>query len=187
MAGAQPRLCAPILLGMHNGRIHHCLYCWAPLHQRASGRPRRICGGLACRRAADAERRRVQRRREAGLQTVTRRTAEPTTRGGRDPLIRRLARQLARELWPALALNSADIGALIQAMQAGFESPWKVRDAIRRGPGDGVSGPVWATLRCLGERAAESQADEDEDRAREVYAEAGLVMDSTSGAWVRRR
>ena len=172
---------------MHNGRIHHCLYCWAPLQQRASGRPRRICGSAACLRAADAERRRIQRRREAGLQTVTRRIAEPAPRGGRDPLIRRLARQLARELWPAITLTPTDIDALIIAMQAGLETGWKVREALARGAREGLPPASWAILDGLAQKAAAHRLDAETEREREVYADAGLVMDVSTGAWVRRR
>jgi len=172
---------------MHNGRIHHCLYCWAPLQQRTSGRPRRICGSAACRRAADAERRRIQRRREAGLQTVTRKIAEPAPRGGRDPLIRRLARQLARELWPLITPTSADIDAIVIAMQAGLETAWKIRDALSRGAREGVPPRVWATLEGLAQTAAAHRLDEETEREREAYADAGLVMDGSTGAWVRRR
>jgi hypothetical protein len=172
---------------MHNGRIHHCLYCWAPLEQRASGRPSRICGSPACRRAADAERRRIQRRRAAGLQTVTRRIAEPVARGGRAPLIRRLARQLALELWPDTVPSPAEIDAVVAAMRAGLETAWKVRDVLRKGAPEGLPETVWLTLESLSQRAADGRGQADDERARMVYADAGLVADASTGAWVRRR
>jgi hypothetical protein len=83
-------------------------------------------------------------------------------------------------------VTAADLDALIVAMQSGLESPSKLRDAVRRDSPGVLSGSVWAVLRSLAQRAEASQLHQDDERAREVYAEAGLMMDST-GAWIRRR
>jgi hypothetical protein len=167
-------------------RIYHCLYCWAPLDQHSRGRPRRICRSPACRRAADAERRRILRRRKAGLQSVSRRAAEPLRRGGRDPLVRRLARQLALEVWPSVVPSSADLDDLAVAIQAGLESARKIRDALRK---DAAPLPqsVWETLVRLTRQASLNQSDQDHELVRAVYEDAGLVIDPHTGAWVRRR
>ncbi len=172
---------------MVNRSLHHCLYCWAAITPRASGRPRRICGSQACRRAADAERRRIQRRRAAGLQTVTRRVAEPVERGGRDPLIRRLAKQLAREIWPGVPASREDLDAVIEAMRNGLDTSWRLRDATANGHLAGLSASAQDGLERLHARAASIQKIAEEEETREAYAKAGLSVDPSTGSWVRRR
>ena len=172
---------------MANPGLHHCLYCWVAITPRLSGRPRRICGSQECRRAADAERRRIQRRRAAGLQTVTRRVAEPVQRGGRDPLIRRLAKQLAHEIWPGVPATREDIDAVVDAMRNGLDTSWRLRDATANGRLAGLSASARDSLERFHARAASIQEMAEEEKTREVYAEAGLSVDPSTGAWVRRR
>jgi hypothetical protein len=177
----------PILWAMPNSRIHHCLYCWARIDQPPRGRPRRICSSPSCRRAADAERRRILRRRRAGLQTVTRRAAEPVQRGGREPLIRRLAKQLALEIWPEVELSHDDIANLTIIMRAGFENARKIRDALRMDPRPALPQSVWETLHRLTAQVAIHEREAAQRTAWDVYSEAGLAVDPHTGAWVRRR
>ena len=84
-------------------------------------------------------------------------------------------------------MTSAEIDALVVALQAGFETPSKLRAAIARELPESLPKTARLTLRSLAQRAEARQLDEDDERSREVYADAGLVMDSTTGAWVRRR
>jgi hypothetical protein len=107
--------------------------------------------------------------------------------GGRDPLIRRLAKQLVLEVWPSVAPTPADIDDLIVAIQAGLESAWKIRDALRKDPPSWLPQAVWETLLRLTRQALAAQGDEEDERARDVYADAGLIIDPRTGAWVRRR
>jgi hypothetical protein len=71
-------------------------------------------------------------------------------------------------------------------MRAGLESARKIRDAVRK---DAAPLPqsVWETLVRLTRQACLDQNDEDRERARAVYDDAGLVIDPHTGAWVRKR
>jgi hypothetical protein len=80
----------------------------------------------------------------------------------------------------------ADIDALVIAMQAGLETAWKVREALSKGVPEGLPPAIWGVLERLAQNAAAQRLDEELERERDVYADAGLVMDGVTGAWVRR-
>ncbi len=113
--------------------------------------------------------------------------AEPVQRGGRDPLIRRLAKQLAHEIWPGVPVTNEDIDAVVEAMRNGLDTSWRLRDATANGRLAGLSASARDSLERFHERAASIQEMAEEEKTREVYAEAGLSVDPSTGAWVRRR
>jgi hypothetical protein len=103
-----------------------CAVCQTHIEQRSTGRPRRICESPECLRAADAERRRLRRRRAVALPSDGTRYEQnrgPAPRGGHEPLLRRLARRLAASAFPRIVVTAAELDALERALQAGAVTP----------------------------------------------------------------
>lgn len=122
-----------------------CRSCRAPLVQPASGRPRLVCPDAGCQRRAEADRKRLLRRRKAGLADVD---LEPLARysGGRRPLVRRMAWRLAADRFRNATPTEWELVALEAAVRAG---------AGRIGGYTGDLGPLmrgqphWRTQRSL--------------------------------------
>ena len=109
-----------------------CPYCRSPIEQPTTGRPRKVCPEAECQRRADAQRRRAQRRQQAGIARPLYANARPAPAGGRDPLVRRLAKVLADEVFPGIALTDEEVTALDGAIRIGA-TPDDLRRLIRGG------------------------------------------------------
>jgi hypothetical protein len=174
-----------------------CLQCGEPIRQPATGRRREICALRKCERAAAAERQRIRRRRAAGIAVSPfMDSAPPAPRGGRDPLVVRLAKQFAAESFPGVALTAGELQALVEAVQAGAASRFALDRLASGSPPSGswirpVEEATRAALTQLLQRVPveppsrpiQPEVKEVED----VALDAGLVLDPRTGAWVRRR
>jgi hypothetical protein len=173
-----------------------CRQCGEPIRQPPTGRRREICTDRACERAAAAERQRIRRRRQAGIIiSPFMDSAPPAPRGGRDTLVVRLAKQLASRVSPEITPTATDLEALVHAVRAGAASRFALeRLAGDSPPGDWISDVPAATRTELARLLARAPlarpvtpAPPEVKEVQEVAADAGLVLDPRTGAWVRRR
>src|SRR5215212_6990857 len=155
-----------------------CAQCHTPIDQPATGRSRQVCLSPDCRRKAAAERRRLQRRRSAAIPVNSwrhDRNRQPAPRGGHEPLVRRLARQLAVEAFPHATVTAEELDALELAIQAGavtsddIERIVKGHDPRAYPPLEPVRPEARARLKRLIERNTAN--DPISERHRQLMAE----------------
>jgi hypothetical protein len=127
---------------------------------------------------ADAQRRRLQRRRAAaipsdGSRYVQNREAAP--RGGRDPLPRRLAKQLATQAFPHTQVTPEELDALARALQAGAVSPDDIERIAHGHPGTAYPPlepvPAETRTRLLGLIERNAAKDPIREQHRQVMAQ----------------
>jgi hypothetical protein len=95
-----------------------CRVCGGPLEQRPVGRPRMVCSQPACQRQAEADSRRLRRRRLAGI-APSWQYDTPQPRGGHDPIARRIARKLAADYFPHVQPTVEEVAALEATVRLG--------------------------------------------------------------------
>lgn len=152
-------------------RSNNCAICGGVLIQPSLGRRRRLCPKPECRREAEALRKRLRRRRLAGVPPPPYSSTEhaaPLPNGGRDSVVRRRAKRLAADRFPHVQLDEKDLARLEQAVLAGVGRYTKVwgRGAIDLPPGL----PVWS--RAMEQRNHAGARSVSEKRVREYGARA---------------
>lgn len=137
-----------------------------------------MCASPDCQRRANAQRRRLQRRRAVGLPSDDSRHEQnrgPAPRGGHDPLLRRFARQFAAQSFAYTAVTAEELNALQAALLAGAVTSDDIHRLVRGHsttaypPLDPVSADTRAHLRKLVERNAAN--DPILQRHREVMTQ----------------
>jgi hypothetical protein len=122
--------------------------------------------------------------------------APPAPRGGRDRLPLRLAKQLAGREWPGASLTATELQALVAAIQAGANSRFAIESLARGQQPSGawiqpISDETRESLLALLLRLPPPNPPErrtlEVKDVEDVAADAGLVLDPITGAWVRRR
>lgn len=105
-------------------RPERCRYCQAPLEQPTVGRPRSICSAPDCRRQRDALRKRRRRRADAGMvRNWPWTTAAPLPTGGRDGVLRKQARLIARQMAQFVTVTDDELAAIETALcRTGFSA-----------------------------------------------------------------
>jgi hypothetical protein len=120
-------------------------------------------------------------------------SAEPAPRGGHDRLAIRLAKQIAEREWPGRSLAPEELSALVAAVYAGVTSRYALECVANGRPAPeswmrSVPSTISVVLAALLERTPPPvRRPPDFREVDEVAADAGLVPDPRTGAWVRRR
>lgn len=91
-----------------------CRYCREALVHPPSGRPRNVCPSPDCQRQAATAQKRRRRHALAGLPAQSRYGGDwaPLPTGGRDKLLRKYARLLARQMAPHVTATSDELAAI---------------------------------------------------------------------------